>query len=245
MEAETEGQVDYAKQIEELSTRLKKQDEEMAQLRRDNIMMTMRAPAPAPAAATTAREPELDLVTGMPDPDQDYKAYATEQQKRITAHNRAYAQWVRDQAAAEEGASDAATGRDQAIVSQFREKYPGYSMTGAMAIAGQVIAGMKAKGVDENAYVYGHTDMFLADVAAAYEKEFGKPAPRGEASANGKERARSPEPDPDAEALRTMGVFGGNESGSAPSGATAEAVKEETFTDILGKGQAKTGLFWT
>lgn len=244
MDNETEGQVDYAKQIKELQEQYKKQSDENAQLRRDITMMTMRAPAPAAAPAATSREPELDLVTGMPDPDQDYKAYATEQQRRITAHNRAYAKWVRDQAAAEEGASEAATSRDQSIVAQFQEKYPGYSVAGARAIAGQVIAGMKAKGVDENAYVYGHTDMFLADVAAAYEKEFGKPAPRdGDGAANGKDTV--PPVDLDAEALRTIGVFGGNESGSAPSGATAEAVKDETITDILGKGQAKTGLFWT
>jgi hypothetical protein len=133
------------------------------------------------------------------------------------------------------------------VVAQFKAKYPGFSEKGAQAVAADLVEQAKSRGIDPELYVYGNTDQFLDDVAQQYEKEFGKPqVSNGAGQEQERKDAEAAGARGDEEAmLRTLGVFGGQEGGHAPTGGGKhEPVRESTMGDEHRKMQAETGLFW-
>ena len=219
---------DWEKRFAEMDAKYK---EELSALRREQVMLMSRYATPQ-AAAEAPREPQLSL-DGLPDPVEDAKGYNAGLQERM-------AKWQRETTAyqaAQREREHSTSSRDQDVIAAFQREFPGYSVAGARAVAGDVL-GKLPPGVDPSAYAY--TAEFRRDVAAAYEREFGKPAAK-EDTATHVTVSRSPE----EEFLRTGGIPGGLESGGAPSGGGAkEPAEPATFADILSAGQKKAGLVW-
>lgn len=232
---EDKGQPDLEARFKALEEQIAAKDTELDALRRDQLMMIRGGgQAQAPQAP---QQPQLSYE-GLPDPEDDRAGYERELGKRTQQYVAQYAAWERQQEQAQYAAAGAERSRSQSIVDMFHEKYPGYSEAGAKAVAAQLLAQAEARGWDTEKYVYGNPEMFVADVAKAYEAEFGKPAPKGPEPAP--ETGRSPE----EEWHRTGGIPGGRESGGAPSGGgKPEPEDNESFRDLYAEGQRKTGLF--
>ena len=77
-------------------------------------------------------------------------------------------------------------------------------------ITAKIAKRAKARGMDVERYMFTTRDQFFGDVVKEYDKVFGKP------NADADEDNLEPQGD-DTQANRTAGVFGGMESGGAPS----------------------------
>lgn len=206
MENETPKTVE--ERLEELQRRLQEQEishkNELATLRRDNMMLLSTRAAPAAAPAAPAEVPQLDL-SGLPDPLVDGDGYHRAMAARYTQYHSALEAHKRRQEAEE--AQQAAPA--DALWEEFQEKHPDLAKDPDKVLFAvqKVREKMAKRGVDERALVTVYGDQFMADVAAEHARIFGAAKPV----------EAEPAPyDPYAE-LRTS-VFGGNEAGGKVAG---------------------------
>jgi len=196
---------------------------EVEDMRRYSAAVAQPAPRAEPA-------PKQDSQA-LPDPINDPQGYANALLQRVdnSLKSRADAdKEARERAQAEDN-------RYSGLWENFTEAYEEIAahpeaQDRVKFISQKVVAQAKAKGLDPERYMFGNQSRFFKDVAAQYEKTFGKP---------------EQETEDEGDTGRTAGVFGGTASGGRPSG-TGQQQQQQAQTGMtkeLHKIQKEMGLF--
>lgn len=206
--------------LTELQKQIEAQNAAIEALKAQNFTL-MAQPLTAQVQKPTPPAPKPDL-SGLPNPVDDPDGYAAGVSERTIAHIEATRGY--EAALAQEEGKKA--GRVEQLWDDFQTLHEDYAAnpTRVKFIAGEVAARAAARGIDVERYMFTHSDKFMADVAAAYDKEFGKPKRAGEAEAGAEETI--------TEATRTGGAFGGIETGGRVVDRGDKQRADTMFADI-------------
>lgn len=190
-----------------------------------NIALMSQPSVSAPPQVRTS----LD-TKDLPDPTIEPEKYATEiarrgaelldGQRQLDAYNARQHQ--------------SQTGRLNALWEDFNTKYPDYADNDERVkyAATSVVEQAAARGIDVNKYMFLHPDQFMKDVVSKMDTVFGKPEADDEAD----DIVEAPEEN------RTVGIFGGAESGGKPNAGKDAPVRAPSMFDDIRDWQAKTGF---
>lgn len=220
---------DVQKQLTTLSA-------DYAELRKENEAYRANQAALLSGASYTKPEflnAEPDLKD-LPDPGEDSAKYGVELAKRFQT---ALGNKQHNDNLQMEQYRDAQTQREL-LWQDFQTAYGDYAKDPQkIGIASEQVARIaKARKMDVDKYMFGAGQkQFMADVVTMHDKLFGKPvAPETEEDDEGD----------DNEDNRTMGIFGGQESGGKPTAGkdTRTAKEPGGFTQAIREWQIKNGF---
>lgn len=235
-DAKEPSMADVLARLDAVEARNKQLEETNATLQR-STMQLMAAPPVAQAVTSPVNTPAKDT---LPDPTEDPQGYAKAVEARAEANARALVENERNR----DRSAQTQKERTDQLFADFGKKYPDIAKhKGRLEyVAGEVVKKAIARGVDGQKYIFQASDMFFDDVAKAYSEEFGE-APKKDTTPDGDSDPVSG--DENDETNRTGGIFGGLESGHAPSG-KSKAPKVEPVSGMvkeLQDIQMKTGFY--
>lgn len=259
--ARTESAKTAQPELQALLDRMDKLDSQNQDLQR-RLMMASASPITQRTSAEpalTARDVPLkfdDLLERDPISGVTYIKDAGALTTRISSFMDAREKAIKDDLA--DGARSAQSHEDtqRQLETAFYAKYPDWEDHPEIVnmVSARVAAEAKAKGVDVQRYIIGNSDIFLADVAAALQKQYGALVEDGENEAGADEpehltvgqttRGRATS-DSSLDDGRTAGIFGGQGSGGQPAqrkGAVVEPAGDEMEKDLQAV-QMKMGLY--
>jgi hypothetical protein len=185
-------------------------------------------------------------IDGLPDPNLDPNAYTSELAKRINGVIEARTHSVRTEVQSEMAQNQSV----QQLWSRFSAQYPEWAAHEQLVgvVANDVATKAQAKGLDLKRYMFGNSDLYLADVAKELSTKYGALVPKEEDGSEGEddgvqsgERGPIPAHGADLDSGRTE-IFGGQESGGKPARQGDEPpVKSGLMADLTAI-QRKMGL---
>jgi hypothetical protein len=221
---------DQAAQGPSLETRLaalekglKDRDDQIASLRRDNLMLASQPPARQEAPRAPQPAPQMDW-TGLPDPSVEPGAYQAMVNQRVLAHQQAQRAYEQAQQPQDDGYSARLNG----LWEEFQERYPGRDEDLVAVAAQKVRQRVQTRGMDPDAYMFRAPETFFQDVVAMMDQKGWAPKAQ-----------KQPEPDNFEEV--TAGIFGGAQSGNRLVAQTEE--KLGSFANSMNIWQEKADLY--
>jgi len=210
----------------ELLKRIDEMAKQIETVQRTNVAL-MSAP-PVNTSSIERKKPQLLDLKDLPDPTMDREAFNTSLQERLN-------QAVTNITQAQRESLDSASAQQKAaddLWNEFSDKYEDYAedKTKVEFAASKAVQKAKARGVDVQKYMFTARDQFFSDVKAEYDAIFGKQAEQEDADVEDEADDNS----------RTVGIFGGVESGGKPS--TTQPQQGDMITDLHAL-QRKSGFF--
>ncbi len=206
---DTKGSKDAPPDLAALTSRI---DTLTRQVDSQNLTLSMRPAAPV-AAPVAPAAPAVVTMEGLPDPIDDREGFATQLNDRIQTTLATNLDQLEQRLATK---ASQETQSDQ-LWTDFAKTYPEYAGREGQVeyMSTKVVQEAIARGMDAHSYVFGARARFFEDVKTRLEAEFAPPvdpaAAKGDKAGDAKDKGG--ENDDDG---RTMGMFGGNESGEKP-----------------------------
>ncbi len=194
-----------------------------------NLTLSMRpAAVAAPVAAVAPAVPAVVNMEGLPDPIDDREGFAVQLNDRIQATLATNLGQLEQRLATK---ASQETQSDQ-LWTDFAKTYPDYTGREGQVdyMSTKVVTEAIARGIDAHSYVFGNRARFFADVKTRLDEEFAPPVDPAAAKGD-KEGDKGDKGAQDDNEGRTMGMFGGNESGGKP--ATPEPGSDEDPGDLI------------
>lgn len=228
----TPEQNDAEKRLAALEASLAERDARLAALQEQNLAL-MTTPATAPVPPQPPRQVSYE---GLPDPSLDPQAHGQALAERLRAEQHETERYNNELAAAREQETE----RYNAVWNDFAITHADYADKREQVewAASKVLQKSRAKGINDQRYVFGHPEKFMADVVKEFDSIFGKPGGDDE----GNEGSPTPAPARKSTASRTVGMIGGMEGGGKPSKSDSNPQNDDMFRDIR-QFQLKHGFY--